>query len=151
MVWNSRCHALEKQQMNLTLWVNMGSPILPYQYRPLTRYAKLRVAHALGMPGTFSPPPRVSDLGMHPSTCVTHVPGCMPESLASGFLWSRWGGKRSRHSRRMRNPHFNISVKRPIELVFRISKTIKKNTFQVFMVWYIFYMWRINANLMIWN
>ena len=24
---------------------------------PLTRYVKLRVAHAPGMPGTFSPPP----------------------------------------------------------------------------------------------
>ena len=28
---------------------------------PLTRYEKLRVAHAPGMPGTFSPPQRVSD------------------------------------------------------------------------------------------
>ena len=34
---------------------------------------KFRVAHAPGMPGTFSPPPRVSDPDMHHSTCVTHV------------------------------------------------------------------------------
>ena len=53
---------------------------------PLTRYAKLRVAHA---PGTF---PRhrlqrkllVSDTSMHHGTCVTHVPWCMSGSLARG-------------------------------------------------------------------
>ena len=81
---------------------------------PLDRYAKLRVAHAPGMPGTFSPPPRVSDPDMHHGTCVTHVPWCMPGSLTSGFLRSRWRGKRSRHSRRMRNPQFCTSGKRPI-------------------------------------
>ena len=57
---------------------------------PFARYAKLRVAHAPGMPGTFSPPPRVSDPDMHHDTCVTHVPWCMPGSLISGFIWSRW-------------------------------------------------------------
>ena len=45
------------------------------------------------MPGTFSPPPRVSDPIMHHGTCVTHVPWCMPGSLTSSFLWSRWWGK----------------------------------------------------------
>ena len=40
----------------------------------LTRYVKLRVAHAPGMSGTFSPPPRVSDPDMHHGTCVTNVP-----------------------------------------------------------------------------
>ena len=30
------------------------------------------------MPGTFSPPPRVTDPDMHHGTCVTHVPWCMP-------------------------------------------------------------------------
>ena len=56
---------------------------------PLTRYVKLRIAHAPGMPGTF---PRhrlqkkalVSDLGMHHGTCVTHVPWCMSGSLTRG-------------------------------------------------------------------
>ena len=47
---------------------------------------KLRFAHAPGMQGTFSPPPRVSDPDMHHSTCVTHVPWCMSGSLTSGFL-----------------------------------------------------------------
>ena len=38
---------------------------------PLARYIKLRVAHALGMPGTFSSPPRFSDPDMHHGTCIT--------------------------------------------------------------------------------
>ena len=81
---------------------------------PLAKYVKWRTAHAPGMPGTFSPPPRVSDPDMHHGTCVTHVPWCMPGSLASGLRWSRWRGKRSRHSRHLRNPPFYISDKRPI-------------------------------------
>ena len=40
---------------------------------PLTRYVKLRVVHAPGMPGTFFPPTRVSDQAMHHGTYVTHV------------------------------------------------------------------------------
>ena len=75
--------------------------------RPLNRYVKLRVAHAPGMPGTFSRPPRVSDLDMHHDTCVTHVPWCMPGSPTRGFPLSRV--KRSRHSRRMGNPQFYVS------------------------------------------
>ena len=48
---------------------------------PLARYEKLRVANVPGMPGSLSPPPRVSHPGMHYGTCVTHVPWCMPGSL----------------------------------------------------------------------
>ena len=59
---------------------------------PLTRYVKLRVAHAPGMPGTFSLPSHVSDPDMHHGACVTHVPWCMSGSLTSGFLWSQWRG-----------------------------------------------------------
>ena len=81
---------------------------------PRARYVKLRVARALGMPGTFSPPPWVIDPYMYHGTCVTHVPWCMPGSLTNSFLWSRWRGKRSRHSRRMRNPQFYVSGKRPM-------------------------------------
>ena len=78
------------------------------------RYVKLRVAHAPGMSGTCSPPPRVSDPDMHHDTCITHVPWCKPGSLTSGFLWSRWWGKRSRHSRPMHNPQFYVFGKRPV-------------------------------------
>ena len=81
---------------------------------PLTRYVKLQVAHAPGMPGTFPRTSRVSDPDMHHCTCVMHVPCCMPGSLTSGVLWSRCRGKRSRHSRRMRNPQFYVSGKRPM-------------------------------------
>ena len=38
----------------------------------------------------------------------------MPGSLTSGFLWSQWRGKRSRHSRRMGNPQFCLSGKKPM-------------------------------------
>ena len=56
---------------------------------PLTRYAKLRVAHAPGILGTFSchrlqRKPLVSDPGMHHGTCVTHAPWCMSGSLTRG-------------------------------------------------------------------
>ena len=77
---------------------------------PLSRYVKLRIAHAPGMPGTFSPPPLVSDPDIQHGTCVMHMPWCMPVSLTSSFPWSRWRGKRSRHSRRMRNPQHDVYV-----------------------------------------
>ena len=53
---------------------------------PLTRYVKLRVAHA---PGTFSrqrlqTKPLISEPGMYRGTCVTHVPWCMSGSLTRG-------------------------------------------------------------------
>ena len=85
-----------------------------YVHGPLSRYAKFRVAHAAGMPGTFYPPLRVSDPDMHRGTCVTHVPWCLLGSLTSGFLWSRPRGKCSRHPRRMRNPQCCVPGKRPI-------------------------------------
>ena len=52
---------------------------------------------------------RVSDPGMHHGTCVMHVPWCMSGSLTSG------GGKNvPGSSRRMRNPQFYVSGKRPM-------------------------------------
>ena len=44
------------------------------RHGPLDRYVKLRFVHAPGIPGTFSPPPWVSDPDMHHGTCATHVP-----------------------------------------------------------------------------
>ena len=64
---------------------------------------KIAGAH---MPGTFSPSPQVSDPDMHHDTCVTHMPWCMLGSLTSSSLWNRRRGKRSRHSRCMRNLQF---------------------------------------------
>ena len=91
------------EQLEGNLWSNMTKPYhaitwfgLPFcltgsdhhGHGLLAKYVKLCVAYALGMPGTFSPPLRVSDPDMHHVTCVTHVPWCMPGSLTSGFLWS---------------------------------------------------------------
>ena len=64
--------------------------------------------------GNISPPPRISDPVMHRGTCVTHVPWCIPGSLNSGFIWSSWRGKRSRHFRRMCNLQCYVSSKRPM-------------------------------------
>ena len=49
-------------------------------------------------------------------TCITARAWrmCIPGSLTSGFLWSRWWEKRSRHSWRTRNPQFYVSGKRPM-------------------------------------
>ena len=44
------------------------------RHGPLTRYVKLRVAHAPEMPGKFSPPPTLKET-------VRHVPSCMSRSL----------------------------------------------------------------------
>ena len=66
------------------------------------------------------PPPQVCDPDMHHDTCVTHVPWCMTGSLIGGFLWSRQRGKRSRHSRHMRNPQFYVSCKRPMAFIRRV-------------------------------
>ena len=60
-----------------------------FNYRPLAKYVKLRVADAPRMPGTFphhrlQRKPLVNDPGMHRGTCVTHVPWCMPGSLIHG-------------------------------------------------------------------
>ena len=88
----------------------------------LARYVKLRVVHAPRMPGTFSPPPLVSDPDMHHGTCVTHAPECMPALLTSGVLWSRWRGKRSRNFRCMHSQQLYISGKRPMGLSWLIIR-----------------------------
>ena len=68
----------------------------------------------------FQRKPLVSDLGMPHGTCVTHVSGSLTHS----------GGKRSRHSQRMRNPQFCVSGKRPIlyATMSLSNKTISSTT-----------------------
>ena len=100
---------------------------------PLVRYVKLNVAHAPEMPGTFPLLPRISDPDMHHDRCVTHVPWYMLGSLTSGFLWSRWLGKRSRHSRRMLNPQFCVSGKRPMT-VYKLDWWIMRKHHQNIMM-----------------
>ena len=93
-----------------TLKPDQSQPCAPFFHEHLTRYVKLWDAHAPGVPGTFFPPPRVGDPDMHHGTC--EMPWCMPGSVTSGFLVSRCRGKRSQHSRRMRNPQFYASGKK---------------------------------------
>ena len=100
---------IQVQVKYITILQDMGK----IDHGPLTRYVQLRIAHASGMPGTLSPPSRVSDPDTHHRTCVTHVPWCMPGSLTR-FPLKSVAGKRSRHSWRMRNPRFYVSGKRPI-------------------------------------
>ena len=94
---------------------------LTYHGSLARRYVKLWVAHAPRMPGTFSPPLGVSDPVLHHGTGVNHVPWCMSGSLTCGLLWSRWWGKRSRHSRRMHNPQFYVSGKRPMPRTLKFT------------------------------
>ena len=71
---------------------------------PLTRYVKLQVAHAPGMPGTFSSSPitneTASKRSRHPSRHVRRARVVMHVGITN----PRWPVKCSRHSRRMYNP-----------------------------------------------
>ena len=77
------------------------------------------VAHAPGMPGTFSLPPTsketASERSRHASRHVRHACAVMHVGIAK----PRWCGKRSRHFRCMQNPHFYLSCKRPIPRTLR--------------------------------
>ena len=107
---------------------------------PFARYANLLDAHPPEMPGTFSPPPGVSNPDMHNGTCVTW---CMPGSLTIGFPWSRRRGKRSRHSRRMRNPQYHVSGKRPMIKVFCLPRFRKDISIGDFLYHMIYISWLI--------
>ena len=98
------------------------------------------VPHAPGMPGTFSPPPRFSYIS---PTCITTRASRMPGSLTCDFLWSQWRGKHSRHSRRMRNPQFNVSGKRPMP--WPVTKLQPRMT-EICIAW--LFHWSFQAQLM---
>ena len=86
-------------------------PLCDHSNGPLARYAKLRVAHAPGMPGTFSPPPTSKETASyrsrHASQHMHHACAVMHVEIAN----PRWRGTRSRHFRRMPNPQFYVSGK----------------------------------------
>ena len=70
----------------------------------------------------FSPPPTsketASERSRHASRHVRHARAVMHVGIAN----PRWRGKRSWHSRRMRNPQFYVSGKRPFRsLKFNIA------------------------------
>ena len=83
---------------------------MPLSHGPLARYGNCELCMRRKCREHFPPPPQVSNPDMHHSTCMAHVPW----SLTSGFLWSRWQDKHSRHSWCMRKPQFYVSSKRPI-------------------------------------
>ena len=124
----SCCRGLLRPQVRFARSIIGASQMGKVTHGPLARYAKLRVAHA---PGTFSPSPGFNDPVIHHDTCATHVPCDMPRSPTSDFLWSRWWWKRSRHSRRMRNPQFYISAKRPMEMTGTYFKTVYELVIQM--------------------
>ena len=95
-----------------SLFRNTSLALAKSYHGPLTRYAKLRVAHA---PGTCSPPPISKEsASWRPRHASRHVRDARAVRHV-GMANLRWRGKRSRHSRRMRNPQFYVSDKRPIE------------------------------------
>ena len=107
---------------------------------PLARYVKMWVAHASGMPGTFSLPPTSNETTSwrprHASRHVRHARAVMHVGLA----YSQWQRKRSRHSRRMRNPRFYLSGKRPywmlLAVVRRDAKIVKTTLLSVVCSWW---------------
>ena len=114
---NSKC-SVSNTYLNACFW-RVGWCLYTMGLLPDTQ--KMRVAHTLELPGTVSPPPRVSVPDMHPGTCVTHMPWCMPRLWINGFFWSRWREKRSWHSRRMRIPQFCVFGKRPMRPLISTS------------------------------
>ena len=77
---------------------------------PLARYVKLRVVHVPGMPGTFSPPPRVSYHDIHHGTCVTL-------KLVAGKTFPTF--------RRMCNLQLYVSGKRPMKGVMYVNTKLR--------------------------
>ena len=74
----------------------------------LTRYVKLRVGHAPGIPPTSKE--TAIERSRHVWRHVRHTRVVMHV----GIFNPRWQGKRSQHSQRIRNPQFYVSGKRPM-------------------------------------
>ena len=83
------CMGLHWASISRIITFQMSVPDI--YHGPLTRYVTLRVAHVPRMPGPVFPPPQVSNPDMQHDTCVTHVPWCMPGSLARSPLKSMRG------------------------------------------------------------
>ena len=70
---HKNCEMIWKSQMPMEAPFHFIKQNKNVSNGPLIRYVKLRVAHAPGMPATFSPPLMASDPDMHHGTRVTHV------------------------------------------------------------------------------
>ena len=80
----------------------------------LARYEKLRVAHAPDLPGMFSPSATLNETTRYRSRYASRHVRDARSVMHVGIDNPRCRGKRSRHSRRMRNPYFYVSGKRLI-------------------------------------
>ena len=82
--WKEHRYLTDKAPSLVKAMVSHHWLVAFFDHGPLARYVNLRVAHAQGMTGTFSPSPGVTDPDMHHGTFVTHVPWRMSGSL---ILW----------------------------------------------------------------
>ena len=60
---------------------------------------------------------------MHHGTCATHVPWCMPGSLTSGFVWSRWRGNVPGIPGACKTHNFPYLVRGPWTICISLSKS----------------------------
>ena len=107
-MWELRGGSILSSAFATILVHNRNLDIISITHGHLDKYVKLWVAHAPRMSKRF---PRHRGLAIPTciATCVMH--GWIANYR---FLCCRWG-KRSRHSRRMHNPQFYVSGKRPME------------------------------------
>ena len=100
----------------IMLCVRFSSDMIGTVYHKLIIWGQLRVAHATGIPGKFSSTSKetANQRPRHAPWHVRHARVVMHVGIAN----ARWRGKLSRHSRRMRNPQFYVSYKKPIAGMF---------------------------------
>ena len=105
---------VEGGELNLIVYAYCRLPtgICNCRNRPLTRYVKLRVAHA----PTISKETACQRC-WHASRPVSHARAMMHVGIASPL----WRGKRSQHIQCMRSPQFYVSDKRPIAIIATAS------------------------------
>ena len=96
------------------------------KHGPLARYVQLWVAHAPGMPFTFSTPPWVSDPDIHYGTYVTHLPWWMLRSLISDFLRNRWRENVPGTPGSCTTRHFTYLARGPYGHTVRTLQTVLK-------------------------
>ena len=140
--WNNIPHKLSVSQTNTRQNIHTkytgampsndtDRMVMRWCYGPLARYAKLRVAHAPGSPGTFSLPPTLKETASlqsrHASRHVRHARAVMHVGIAK----PRWRGKRSRQFRRMLNPQFYVSGKRSIDCTVAAETQLSQYRYQL--------------------
>ena len=94
---------------NLPLWLRHGWIITPWASYQICKIAGRACTRNAG--------------NLFPATefegnCYIAIPACITARalMHVGIAYPRWRGKRSQHSRRMRNPQFYVSGKKPISV-----------------------------------